>query len=399
MIRIPSTLTMKTLFTLAFTMSAVGLMAQNANVVTAYNEMKDGNLARAAEFIEPATQDPKTGISEKTWRYRGDIYRLIAMGEDAALRQQFPDAVDKAIESYVKANELDTKGSYKLENGRALRALQVTALNAGNDAFGGKDYNKAIACYEQSERVAKGFGEVDTNAVFNKALAYESMGDAPNAIKYYKEAIAAGYVKPDVYRYIGALQRKANDVEGALATAREGRAKFPENKDMVMDEMSCLLTLGRADEAEASVKVALEKDPNNALLYSVLGGLYDKKASMASDAKDEASMNKWYDLAEEAYKNSIAKDANYFDAYFNIGVLYNNRAAYEYEKCNAIKSDTDYMKCKKVADDIYLKAMPYFEGAHKLDPKDQQTIQQLMKLYGKMGDQAKFQEMKEKLGK
>jgi tetratricopeptide (TPR) repeat protein len=163
-----------------------------------------------------------------------------------------------------------------------------------------------------------------------------------------------------------------------------------------MDEMTLLLALDRADEAEGSVKLAIEKEPNNALLYSVLGGLYDKKAA---EAKDDAEIQKWYGLAEEAYKQAIAKDANYFDAYFNIGVLYNNRAANEYEKCNKLKSDTEYVKCKKVADDIYLQAVPYFEGAHRLDPKDQQTIQQLMKLYAKTNDQAKYQEMKDKLGK
>jgi hypothetical protein len=80
-------------------------------------------------------------------------------------------------------------------------------------------------------------------------------------------------------------------------------------------------------------------------------------------------------------------------------VLYNNRAAFEYEKCNAIKSDTEYMKCKKVADDIYLKAVPYFEKAHEMDARDAQTMQQLMKLYAKTGDQAKYEAIKAKQGK
>ncbi len=153
----------------------------------------------------------------------------------------------------------------------------------------------------------------------------------------------------------------------------------------------------RADEAEASVKSAMEKDPNNAVLHSVLGGLYDKKAS---DAKDEADGIMWllgHGRGEPTRRASI--DPKFFDAYFNIGVLYNNRAAFEYEKCNKLKSDSEYVKCKKVADDIYLQAVPYFEGAHRLDPKDQQTIQQLMKLYAKTNDQAKYQEMKDKLGK
>lgn len=369
--------------------------AQNANVVNAYNYMKDGQYAKAVEFIEPAIQDPKTGAAEKTWRYRGDIYRLIAMGEDEAVKAQFPDAMDKAVDSYLKANELDTKGSYKIENVKALGALQGLSLNSGNDAFTAKDYDKAIANYARSERIAKAFGQTDTNAVFNSALAYESKGDVPGAIKRYREALSLGYDKPEIFRYIAGLERKAENVDGALAAIAEGRAKHPDNKDLIMDEMSLLLAADRSAEAEESVKLGLQKDPNNAILWSILASLYDKKAS---DAKEEADMSNWYLKAEEAYKRSIELDPKFFDSYFNIGVLYNNRAAFEYEKCNKIKSDTEYAKCKTGADEIYVKAIPYFEKAHELKADDTQTIQQLMKLYAKSGDQAKYATMKALLG-
>ncbi|HOY27716.1 MAG TPA: hypothetical protein PLR96_02000 [Flavobacteriales bacterium] len=390
---------MKTLLTLVLAGSTLGALAQNVNVVSAYNYMNDGKLDKAVEFIEPAVLDPKTGATEKAWRYRADIYRLIALGEDAAMKAKFPNALDLAVESYLKANELDTKGSYKVENVKALGALQGQSLNAGNDAFTAKNYDEAIARYGMSERIAKAFGQVDTNAIFNSALAYESKGDAQGAIKRYREALDVGYNKPEIYRYISGLQRKSDDLNGAIATVKEGRTKFPDNKDLILDEMSYLLAADRSEEAEGSVALAIEKDPNNAVLYSVQGSLFDKKASAATDAKDEVAMNTWYDKAEQAYKSSIEKDPTYFDAYFNIGVLYNNRAAFEYEKCNAIKSDTEYMKCKKVADDIYLKAVPYFEKAHEMDAKDAQTMQQLMKLYAKTGDQAKYEAIKAKQGK
>ncbi|HPF91667.1 MAG TPA: tetratricopeptide repeat protein [Flavobacteriales bacterium] len=372
-------------------MMSVGLSAQNANVVSAYNYMQDGDLAKAVEYIEPAILDAKTGAAEKTWRYRGDIYRLIVMGEDAALKSQFPEAMDKAVESYLKANELDSKGNYKTENVRALGALQGLSLNSGNEAFTNKNYDAAIANYARSEKIAKAFGQVDTNAIFNSALAYESKGDATKAIERYRDAIAAGYNKAEVYRYIASLQRKGEDLNGAIATIGEGRAKFPDDKELILDEMSYLLAADRSAEAEESVKLGLSKDPNNAVLWSILASLYDKKAS---DAKEEAVMQEWYTKAEEAYKKSIELDPKFFDSYFNIGVLYNNRAAYEYEKCNKIKSDTEYTKCKAVADEIYVKAVPYFEKAHELKADDVQTIQQLMKLYAKNGNQEKYAQMK-----
>ena len=72
---------MKNLLTIIGTTATLGLAAQNANVVSAYNYMKDGNLPKAVEYIEPAILDAKTSVVEKTWRYRGDIYRAIALGK------------------------------------------------------------------------------------------------------------------------------------------------------------------------------------------------------------------------------------------------------------------------------------------------------------------------------
>jgi len=102
--------TMKTFLTIALAAGTLGMYAQNANVVNAYNYMKDGDLAKAVEFIEPAIVDAKTGANEKTWRYRGDIYRMIVLGEDEALKTQFPDAIEKAVESFFDGERVGYEG-------------------------------------------------------------------------------------------------------------------------------------------------------------------------------------------------------------------------------------------------------------------------------------------------
>lgn len=390
---------MRTILSIIIATTALGAMAQNSNVVNAYNYMKDGDFAKAAEYIDPATTNETTMGKEKTWRYRGDIYRMIAMSEDANLRGQFPDALQKGIDSYLKANELDTKGDYKVDNMKALGALQGVALNTGNEAFGTKNYDQAIAMYGQSERIAKAFGMVDSNAVFNSALAYETKGDVAMAIQRYQECINIGYNKPEVYRYLASLQKKQGDLAGAITTTQAGRKTHANDKELMLDEVAFLLEAGRSDEAEVSTKAAVEKDPNNAVLYSVLGSLYDAKANPKDGkALPEAEMMKWYDLAEQSYKSSIEKDPKFFDSYFNIGVLYNNRAAFIYDKIALIKDDAKYNEAKKGADEIYLKAVPYFEKAHELRPDDKPTMQQLKKLYAKTNDTAKYEAMKKLLG-
>ena len=65
----------------------------------------------AAVTIEQAIDNPKANVKNKTWRYRGDIDNVV---RDSLLFAQFPNAL-LAKESYLKAQELDTKGSYSQE--------------------------------------------------------------------------------------------------------------------------------------------------------------------------------------------------------------------------------------------------------------------------------------------
>ncbi len=388
----------KTLFILA-TIVSTGVVAQNSAVTSAFMAMGDNKLDEAAGYIEPTILHETTMLKEKTWRYRGQIYQRIAYGDDAALKAKYPDALEKSIASFIKAKELDTKNAEKADNDKALRGLQAMALNAGNDAFTAKEYDKAILLYGQSESIAKNFGEVDSNAVFNSALAFESKGDHAEALKRYQQCISIGYDKPEIFRYASSLQQRNGDLNGAIATTQAGRKRHPNDKELMLDEVAQLQQAGRIGEVETSVAAALEKDPGNCVLHSLQASIYEGKADPKGGTKPaEAEMYALYDKAEASYKKSIECDPNFFDSYFNIGVLYNNRAAYEYEKANNEKDDVKYEKLKKGADEIYVKAIPYFEKAHELKPDDRPTIAQLKTLYAKQQNNVQFDEMSKLLG-
>ncbi|MCB0818797.1 MAG: tetratricopeptide repeat protein, partial [Flavobacteriales bacterium] len=215
--------------------------------------------------------------------------------------------------------------------------------NAGNAAFGEKDFDKAVAMYGQAQRIAQAFGQVDTNAVYNTALAYESAGNTAEALKAYRQVLDLGYDKVEVYRFMAQLQARQEDWDGAVATVREGRAKHPEDADLLKDELVYLLRAGRGNESEGVLTEALKKNPNDPILLSIQGSQYEEKLGAA---EDQATKDELFGKAEGAYKAAIEADPEFFDAYFNIGVLYNNRAADMYEQCNSIKSDKEYMACK-----------------------------------------------------
>ncbi|HCL46396.1 MAG TPA: hypothetical protein DHW55_03985, partial [Flavobacteriales bacterium] len=96
-------------------------------VVSAYNANKEGDFATAATYIEQAIQNPKANVKNKTWRYRGEIYLNIS--KDSALFAAYPDALVRAKDSYMKAQELDSKGSYASEIQVGLGQVQMAASN------------------------------------------------------------------------------------------------------------------------------------------------------------------------------------------------------------------------------------------------------------------------------
>ncbi len=83
---------------------------------------------------------------------------------------------------------------------------------------------QAIDGYMQSERIAKAFGRVDSNAVFNSALAYEAKGDTAMAMERYAECIKMKHDSRELFRYLASMQKRTGNPDEALATTKEGLA-------------------------------------------------------------------------------------------------------------------------------------------------------------------------------
>ena len=113
------------LFTLF--LAAASTFAQSAKRVSAYNYMKDGEFLKAKEPIDEAVTDEKTGVDDKTWRYRGQIYTGLAQNDYEEINKA--KAIKTAIESFERSMELDEKEKWKQENLSGLAQAQNLAVN------------------------------------------------------------------------------------------------------------------------------------------------------------------------------------------------------------------------------------------------------------------------------
>ena len=357
-------------------------------VVSAYNANKEGDFATAATYIEQAIQNPKANVKNKTWRYRGEIYLNIS--KDSALFAAYPDALVRAKDSYMKAQELDSKGSYASEIQVGLGQVQMAASNAGIGNYNTGNFGAAGAFFDLGAEIAQAFEATDTMAIYNSALCYEKAGEVDLAVARYRACADIEYQVPNVFLFISNLYRENGREAEALETLAEARGLYPREQSLIIEELNIYLTNEEFDKAKENLALAAEQDPTNEILWFSLGSVLDNLGHA--------------DEAIEAYKKALEVKVDYFDANYNLGALYFNQAVQGINAANDMwkprmtKAESDAQK--QLEDDakaLFETAKPYLEAAHATDADDLETMRSLRDIYARTGDDDKMLELTAKI--
>ncbi len=373
-----------TLMSLAICVQGFG----QKEVVSAYNANKEGDFATAATYIEQAIQNPKANVKNKTWRYRGEIYLNIS--KDSALFAAYPDALVRAKDSYMKAQELDSKGSYASEIQVGLGQVQMAASNAGIGNYNTGNFGAAGAFFDLGAEIAQAFEATDTMAIYNSALCYEKAGEVDLAVARYRACADIEYQVPNVFLFISNLYRENGREAEALETLAEARGLYPREQSLIIEELNIYLTNEEFDKAKENLALAAEQDPTNEILWFSLGSVLDNLGNA--------------DEAIKAYKKALEVKADYFDANYNLGALYFNQAVQGINAANDMwkprmtKAESDAQK--QLEDDakaLFETAKPYLEAAHATDADDLETMRSLRDIYARTGDDDKMLELTAKI--
>ncbi len=359
-------------------------MLAQAEVVSAYNANEKGDYVKAAEYIEQAMNNPKATAKEKTWRYRGDIYRNIA--SDSTLAAMFPDALEKSYQSFLKATELDTKKAYANEHRVGLLFALNQSMNNGIKNYNNGDYAKAAKSFELSNTVSEiAFDSTFVYAVYNSGLCYEKAGNLDKAIEKYTAAAELNYQVPDIYVIMVSLLSNAERTEDALAMATMARAKYPRNKGLILEELNIYLRENRLEEALANLDIAIEEDASNEILVFSKGSVLDNLGRQEE--------------AQKEYERALEIKPDFYDALYNLGAMYFNNGAEKVNAANEVppKQQKLYESLIEEAKQWFVRAKPLFEKAHTLKPDDTSTIRSLRDIYARTGDDEKLMEMSDKL--
>ena len=354
---------------------AIHTQAQNKNVVSAINYYKyfavDKNVSditEAKKYIDLATEHEETKTKAKTWINRAQIYQAINDSKDPKVTALSANALEEAAKAYQQTMKLDDKKAYPEAKSNLIYCANVF-LNNGVGAFNNKDYSLAISQFEQSINInQESFNLVDSNSIFNAALAADRGGDLAKAKLYYQKLIDINYGGGEDparnYRFLADIYNRENNIDQYLATLQKGRKAYPNDKDLIVEELNYYLKTGKDKEALNNLNLAIEKDPKNSTLYFALGTIYDKQEQ--------------FENAEKAYKSAIDIKPDYFDAIYNLGALYFNKGAKMTAVANDIKDDAKYKVAMAKADDVFKQSLPILESAEKIGTEDKATYKDLL---------------------
>lgn len=365
---------------------AIGAKAQNAEVVNAYNYQKFKEYDKAKISIDKAILDPKTGISAKTWYYRGLIYQDIEESLDANVKALDAQSLDKCVESFMKAMEYDVKKSYTEDIKKRLPYLQNRFVNKGVESYKAKDYQVAADFFLKSSDISeKVYNRIDTSIIFNAALASMNAKNSVLQKQLMQKLIDLNYPEVELYRSLANLYMAEKDTTKGMDYLAKGRAKFPTNNTLMIEELNVYMARGQSKQMISKMEEAANADSTNKTLWFALGATYDNMGKKVN--------------AETAYKKAIKLDANYFDALYNLGAMHYNAGVEVYNKVKdlPISKEKEYNAGKAKYTASFNKSLPYLEKALELQPSDLNTLASLKEVYAKLDNFAKATEMKKRI--
>ena len=252
-------------------MFVFNVYGQKADVTSAILSFNKNDIASAKEFIDKAYNtilekyNNSISIDEKThskfWFYRGEIYFKIGISKDPLVNQlsDNKNAIEIATESYQNLLPVDVKMRYNKEAKVKLNYCANNFSIKAIESYNAKDYNLALFYFEKTLSILDfdAIGRIDTLTIQNAAMSAQHAKKYDRAIEHTKRLISLNYGGANNYRLISQLQEEKGDTLAAYKAIKEGRSKYPNDKDLIIDEYNYFLKQGKQDEAIKNLELAI----------------------------------------------------------------------------------------------------------------------------------------------
>jgi len=359
--------------------------AQTKNVVSAFNYLKRDRLDKAKESIDPATTHEKTMNDPKTWFYSGNVYLALHLTDEELYKNLHPNPLEKAVQDYKRSLELDTKEAYTKEVNERILFAAAQFFDMGVIAYNDNNYAKSSESFAMAAEISRGYNIFDSVAMFYAGQGAYLSNDFNKAKVFFDELILVQFSEPGIYRMMADIEKSKGDTTSAINFINRGRKLFPNDFSLIVDAANIYLMTGKNQEALDVLTIAMEKDDTNPTLFFAAGTIYEKLLNQ--------------EKAVELYKKSIAIDPDYFDANYNLGALYYNKAAEIITEASnlPLNESKKYDLLMAQGNEIIEKSLPYLEKADQIQPNEPTTLQTLREIYTRLNMLDKLKGINERI--
>ena len=388
----------RVLLTVALCVAASASFAQKKVVSEAQSIAKGSNadFGEARTLIKGALENPETKDDAKTWYVAGFIEDQQFNAERAKqiLGQQpnepvMYEALYGILPYFQKAYELDqlpnekgkVKPKYTKDIKSILSANHVYLFNGGAYYFDKQEYKKAYDFFNQYVEISElpmfeGTQTAEKDSTFMTVQFYAAAAaslakDSRLAISALERAKNTPYRQYDVCQYLCYEYGEARTAQDSVMlekTFEEGMQVFPDSAFFLNNLINTYIYSNRNEKALEMLNVAIQKNPNDANLYNVMGRVYE------TGLKDYAN-------AEKNFQIALEKDPNLTDALSNIGRIYYNQGVNKLSEANMINDSKKYQEELGMAKDLFKKALPYYKKAHEAEPEKMDNMIALRGIY------------------
>ena len=363
----------KLMILLAVLLTANVMMAQKKDRTDAYMYNKNGQYEKAMISIEKCINHEqflgmKPNDQATAWYYRAQIYQNIIQSPDESIRNLAPNGLELAYESLMNCMEnKDFFEENKQDIYQRVISVMTNYYTQGADLYNARQFAEAAPLFKKAYDIAKTLGSNDANDMLNLAAQSCLLAqDYATALEYFTELKNNGVETADVYRHLAACYNGLDNSEKAMEMINAGLAINPSDANLILEKVNAYLKEGKGAEAVADLVKLQELDPENAQLLFVLGTIYGDENN--ADIYD-------VEKAKQYYEAALAVNPEYYDAIYNIGVLYTGMANKYIEQANEItgfsKAEQEqYNSLIEQANELLRMGLPYLQRAYEAQPSD-----------------------------
>ena len=188
---------------------------------------------------------------------------------------------------------------------------------------------------------------------------------------------------PEIVKNIALIYKELGQNDKALAAIEAARSSNPDDVGLIITAANIYFELGNKEAFKVAMSQAIEKEPNNAVLYYNLG--------VVSAELGEK------DVAISYYQTSIDLDPSNENSYLNLVALILDGEEDIVSEMNSLgTSRADNMKydeLKESRENLYKQTVPILKDLIDIN-NNIEAIRTLMNIYGTIGDNSGYMEMK-----